>query len=160
VRARDAVYQDYLNRAWDRYFSERFVFKHLRPHEVIPLPESRGGPAQHRAARERAREGNLHLIARAQHGLDAEKNTLILDIDRHRGVRQVLNLMREVETRNRDGYYASRDRPAYPQTLGSYYIHTTGHGSRQWFGFKPFSYGIILVGETRYIINHFHEIVR
>ena len=157
---RDSVYQDYLNREWSRYFTENFAFKHLRPFEIIPLPEGGGGPQQHRAARERARAGNRHLIVRAQHNLPAEKNTLIFDIDRHRGVKQVLELMKEVESRNNNGYYRGADRPQYSNTLESYYIHTTGHGSRNWFGFKPFTYGIDRLSETRFIIKHFHEIVR
>lgn len=151
----DSVYQDYLNRRWQNYFTDDFVFKHLRPHEYVPLPEGGSRPAQHQAARDRAKAGNLHLIARAHHDLDAAKNSLIFDIDRQHGIRQVLQLMQEVEQRNSADYYKMHPCPPWIETTQDYYVQTTGHGSRQSFARKRLKYGVGRLPSGRYVINHF-----
>jgi hypothetical protein len=146
-----SVYDDYMTKNWGRYFTENFRIKHLRPLDPIPL----GG---HMEARQRAREGNIALNQRFQRGQDTDWSSLIFDIDLSGGVpNQVLQLMKEVERRNEEKYYERDEVRAKPiATLDAYYIHTTGHGSRQSFGRWPFFYDVVKdEGTGRYVINHF-----
>jgi hypothetical protein len=144
------VYQDYMDHQWGRYFTENFRTKHLRPFHYIPL----GG---HQEARRRAREGNVSLGERFQRGQDTSWNSIIFDIDPSGDVpRQVLQLMKEIEKRNLDGYYDGEDVDADDVlTMGAYYIQTTGHGSRQRFVHAAFRYGVSDDGSGRFIVNHY-----
>src|SRR5262249_38309452 len=105
-----AVYQDYRGRCWENYFLPGFIHSHLRPNVAVPL----GG---HQEARQRAREGNLRLIARAHRGRGAEQNSVIYDFDPEHRVYQVLQLMQEVEKRNRDDFYRQDQDPDLPPGL-------------------------------------------
>ena len=140
-----AVYDDYRNSLWRNYFTDLFRLNHLRPFVPVPL----GG---HQEARQRARAGNLSLIVRARAGHGAAWNSVIYDFDTERRVRQVLQLMQEVEERNAKGYYQSH--PELVTTLQTYCIHTTGHGSRQELLRRPFQYGVAALN-GRYLIHHF-----
>jgi hypothetical protein len=145
------VLQDYMGQNWGRYFTENFRKKHLRPFHYIPVKG-------HKEARQRAREGNIALNQRFQREQDTDWNSLIFDIDPEaKARRQVLQLMKEVERRNEEKFYKSDEARARPiMTLDAYYIQTTGHGSRQSFVCKPFTYGVVKDEDTgRYVINHF-----
>lgn len=139
------VFEDYRAYRFGRYFTANFLSSHLRPFEAVPI----GG---HREARERARAGNLDLVARAQQGRHAEWNSIIYDLDLAGKVRQVLRLMHEVERRNADGSY--RDAVGLA-TSDPYHIHTTTFGSRQSFNYRRFHYAVIAIEGGRMIINHY-----